>query len=189
MKRHFNPNDFVKHSYGWDGLELIFMIQSHSQDFGCGRLNDEIDRKLKDDRIQYCFDICEKLVKDQEYTKSYGDRVYYKASRFYRELSLNDCPDGCLYSTQYPGQLKTYHHLCCGPTAAQTLQTSYFLEDKTRLYKIFLKPYSKVLFLDKAIDTIIKKPYRHRLFNGGYIREPYEIVVLGKDISRVERVK
>lgn len=187
MKRQLKVTDFCKSAYGWDALELVFMIQSHSYDFGCNLQNDEIDRRLKDDRIQYCFDICEKLLRDQCNSKMAGDKVYYGVSKFYHTLSIKDCPDGYLYTRQIPGNFKNYHHFCCSPDKDHLFNEGIFT--KTRLYRIQLKTDAKILCLSKAISTIVKKSYMHKLFDNGVLREDYEIVVLGKDVSHIECVK
>lgn len=186
MPKVKNANDFVKKNFGWDALELIFMLQSHSYDFGCCTANNEFDRKVKDSRIEYCFDICNKMLNDELSRKSFGNCIRYSVNRFYRIPSQTDLPDGCLYSRQVPSaNFKSYHHFCCGPT--KTIINDVF--NQTKLYRIYLKKDAKVLFLQQAIDTIIRKPYKSKLFNMGELQEPYEIIVLGKDIRYVERVK
>lgn len=186
MSKIKKVNDFVKKDFGWDALELIFMLQSHSYDFGCCMTNNEFDRKVKDSRIEYCFDICNKMLNDECTRKRLGDCARYSVNTFYRIPSQVDLPDGCLYSRQIPSDnFKSYHHFCCGP-AATVINDAF---NKTKLYKIYLKKNAKVLFLQQAIDTIIRKPYKSKLFNNGEIREPYEIIVLGKDVERVEKFK
>lgn len=187
MGRQLKVTDFCKSAYGWDALELVFMIQSHSYDFGCNVCNDEIYRRLKDDRIQYIFDICEKLLKEQHNRKNAGDKVYYGVYRFYHSLSIKDCGDGYLYTRQIPGNFKKYHHFCCSPDMSHLFHEGIFA--KTRLYRIKLKTDAKILCLSKAISTIVKKSYIHKLFNNGVLHEDYEVVVLGKDVLRIERMK
>lgn len=186
MPKIKNANDFVKKNFGWDALELIFIIQSHSYDFGSCMINNEVDRKVKDSRIEYCFNICNKLLNNEISSKSNGACIRYPVNKFYRVPSQVDLPDGCLYSKQIPSaNLRSHHHFCCGPTIA--VINNIF--NQTRLYRIYLKRDAKVLFLQQAIDTIIRKPYKSKLFNMGEIRESYEIVVLGKDIDRIEAVR
>ena len=187
MKKQLKVTDFCKSVYGWDALELVFMIQSHSYDFACNLYNDEIHRRLKDDRMQYIFDICEKLLKEQSDRKDAGDKIYYGVSRFYHSFSTKDYLDGCLYTRQIPGNFKNYHHFCCSPDRDHLFHEGIFTE--TRLYRIQLKTDAKILCLSKAISTIVKKSYMHKLFDNGVLREDYEIVVLGKDVSHIERVK
>lgn len=174
--------DFVYKDFGWDALELIFMLQSHSYDLGSGQINSSIDRQLKDDRIQYCFDICKKLETQQAHL----------VKKFFRCPTKIDLPDGCLYSRQiFSGEaISKHHHFCCGTTKDQVLNTTNFLPtDSTKLYKIFLKPTAKLIFVQAAIDTIIKKQSKQRLFHNGSLYEPYEIIVLGQDVEKVERIK
>ena len=186
MSKVKNAKDFVKKNFGWDALELIFMLQSHSYDFGCCMVNNEFDRKIKDSRIEYCFNICNKMLNDELASKSCGNCIRYSVNSFYRIPGQADLPDGCLYSRQIPrSNFKDQHHFCCGPT--KTIINDVF--NQTKLYRIYLKKDAKVLFLQKAIDTIMRKPYLHKLFNDGYIREKYEIIVLGKDVKYIERVK
>lgn len=186
MSKIKNVNDFVKKNFGWDALELIFMLQSHSYDFGCCMVNNEFDRKVKDSRIEYCFDICNKMLNDELVSKSCGNHIRYSVSRFYHIPSQTDLPDGCLYSRQIPrSNFKNQHHFCCG--SAITVINDAF--NQTKIYRIYLKKDAKVLFLQQAIDTIIRKSYKSKLFNMGELREPYEIIVLGKDIKYIERVK
>lgn len=161
-----------------DGGEIVIGILAHSADY-ISRESLYINERTS--RVKHIFDLI----------KLYEGDIDYADKKTVKELHKFYYHEDILYTTQVINDMEDYKHnryyFCT--TTSENNRFRHDFVDKEAIYKIYMKKDSKVLHLQKAIDTIITKQSKNKLWNKGQIREPDEIICLVEDIDRIEKIR